>query len=64
MMALLKEKASELKSANKKLTKLEEKTVGLIKTNKGMKADWEVFQMFLKEVFHPSLHSEVLLTED
>jgi hypothetical protein len=51
LKSLLKEKAKELKVANKKLNKLEIKTVEFVKKEKLLKQDRETFIQFLHLIF-------------
>ncbi len=64
MKSLLKEKAKELKSTQKKLKKVEEKYVEVHRSNKGLLSDHETFIQFLHLVFPPQHLEELLLPAD
>ncbi len=63
-MALLKEKAKELKSTQKKLSKIEGKSVQLFKDNQALQQDHKTFVEFLKLVFKEQHLGDVLLPDD
>ena len=52
LLALLKDKAKELKLVQKKLSKVEDKFVETHKQQKGLIRDRETFVAFLKVIFH------------
>ena len=65
LLALLKDKAKELKLVQKKLSKVEDKFVETHKQQKGLIRDRETFVAFLKVIFHDSgVIDEVVLTSD
>ncbi|CDW85360.1 abc transporter family protein [Stylonychia lemnae] len=64
MISLLKDKAKENKSLNKKLKKLEEKYVDIHKQHKGLIQDREAFIAFLHMVFPQNYLDELLLPDD
>ena len=63
LVSLLKEKAKELKLAQKKLTKVEDKFVETHKLQKALIRDRETFQQFLQLVFgdDPKSMAEIYL---
>lgn len=61
LMQLLKEKAKELKSTQKKLKKVEDKFVEMHKAQKNLVNDREVFIQFLHLVFPQNLLDEEIL---
>jgi predicted transcriptional regulator len=61
LMALLKEKAKELKQTQKKLKKVEDKFVEMHKSQKNLISDRETFIQFLHVVFPQSLLNDEIL---
>ena len=64
LVALLKDKAKELKLCQKKLSKVEDKYVETHKLQKALLRDRDTFVLFLKQIFPKDLHQEVLLEEE
>ena len=61
LIQLLKEKAKELKTTQKKLKKVEDKFVEMHKSQKNLIADRETFIQFLQMVFPQNLLEEEIL---
>ena len=61
LMGLLKDKAKELKSTQKKLSKVEDKYVEMRREHKGLLSDRENFIQFLHIVFQQSLLEDEIL---